>query len=119
MSGSKKDGCPPTGTYLWVDVRDLALAHVLAMEKPEAAGERFFITAGKFCNREMAEDMYEAFPELREKLPTREALKPGDYPPEGSFGFDNKKSREVLGLAYRPLKESVVDTVKSLKPFMK
>lgn len=119
MSGAKKDGCPPTGTYLWVDVRDLALAHVLAMEKPEAAGERFFITAGKFSNREMAEDMFEAFPELREKLPTGDALKPGDYPPEGSFGFDNRKSREVLGLAYRPLKESVVDTVKSLKPFMK
>ncbi|KAL1961374.1 hypothetical protein VTO42DRAFT_102 [Malbranchea cinnamomea] len=118
ITGAAKDGCPPTGTYLWVDVRDLALAHALAMEKPEAAGQRFFVTAGKFCNREIAEAIWESFPELRDKLPTGDALKPGEYPPQGSFGFDNKKSRDVLGLTYRSVKESVVDTVKSLKPFL-
>ncbi|PPQ89360.1 hypothetical protein CVT25_003200 [Psilocybe cyanescens] len=30
----------------WVDVRDIALAHVLALEKSEAAGERIVITEG-------------------------------------------------------------------------
>ena len=29
-----------------VDVRDVAAAHVLAMEAPEAAGERFLLSAG-------------------------------------------------------------------------
>jgi nucleoside-diphosphate-sugar epimerase len=118
-SGAAKDSCPPTGSFLWVDVRDVALSHVLAAEKPEAAGQRFFITAGKFSNKEIAEQLWDAFPELRDKLPTGEALKPGDYPPAGSFGCDNTKSKEVLGLTYRSLKESAIDTVKSLKPFLK
>ena len=30
----------------WVDVRDVALAHVLALEKPDAGGERIIVTAG-------------------------------------------------------------------------
>lgn len=31
-----------------VDVRDTALAHVLALERPEAGGERFAISSGPF-----------------------------------------------------------------------
>lgn len=31
-----------------VDVRDVALAHVLALERPEAGGERFAVSAGPF-----------------------------------------------------------------------
>jgi len=30
----------------WVDVRDTALGHVLALEKPEAGGERIITTEG-------------------------------------------------------------------------
>ncbi|OJD17788.1 hypothetical protein AJ78_02141 [Emergomyces pasteurianus Ep9510] len=115
ITGAAKNSCPPTGTYLWVDVRDIALAHTLAAEKQkEAANQRFFITAGKFSNREVSDIIHEEFPQLREKLPSGEALKSGDYPPEGVFGFNNEKSKRVLGLEYRPLRECVVDAVKSL-----
>ncbi|PGH33177.1 hypothetical protein GX50_04019 [[Emmonsia] crescens] len=115
ITGAAKNSCPPTGTHLWVDVRDLALAHTLAAEKQkEAANQRFFITAGKFSNRQVSEIIYEEFPQLREKLPGEEALKSGDFPPEGFFGFNNEKSKNVLGLEYRPLRQSVVDAVKSL-----
>jgi nucleoside-diphosphate-sugar epimerase len=31
----------------WVDVRDLGLAHALALEKEAAGGERIIVTAGK------------------------------------------------------------------------
>jgi nucleoside-diphosphate-sugar epimerase len=31
----------------YVDVRDVAEAHVRALEKPEAGGERFIVDAGK------------------------------------------------------------------------
>lgn len=98
-------------------MRDLALGHALAVEKDEAAGKRFFMVGGKFSNKEIAEIVADEFPELREKLPSGEALKPGDYPERGSYGFDNSRSREVLGLTYRPLKDSVVDAVKSLQRF--
>lgn len=110
-----KDRCPPTGTYLWVDVRDVALAHALAVEKAEAANKRIFITAGRFSNREIVEIIADAFPQLRDKLPTGDLLKLGEYPPGGWYGYDDELSRVVLGLAYRTLKESIIDTVKSLQ----
>jgi nucleoside-diphosphate-sugar epimerase len=33
-------------TNSWIDIRDLAEAHVRALERPEAAGERFIVSAG-------------------------------------------------------------------------
>src|SRR6266516_7247375 len=54
ITGKCKDEIPPTGTFLWVDVRDLALGHVKAMELPQAANQRFFFVAGYFSNREIA-----------------------------------------------------------------
>ncbi|KAI1819610.1 NAD(P)-binding protein [Xylaria intraflava] len=117
MSGAAKAACPPTGNHLFVDVRDLALGHALALEKPEAAGKRFFMVAGKFSNKEIAGIIGEEFPALRENLPVGDALKPGDYPAQGSYGFDNTRSREVLGLSFRPLRDSIVDAVKSLQSF--
>ena len=32
----------------WIDVRDVALAHVLALQKEEAGGERIIISSGKW-----------------------------------------------------------------------
>ncbi len=115
ITGAAKNMCPPTGVFLWVDVRDAALAHALVMEKEEAGGNRFFIPAGRFCNREIAEIIGEEFPELKEKLPTGDALRSGDYRPEGIYDFDNTRSRKLLAMTYRPLRESVMDVVKSLK----
>lgn len=117
--GKAKDGCPLTGVFLWVDVRDLALAHVLAMEKPEAAGQRFLVSPGHYSNKDIVKGIWEAFPELREGLPMGDALTPGAFPPEGWYGYDSTKSKKVLGVTYRPLKECIIDTVNSLKTFVK
>ncbi|KAL4961548.1 uncharacterized protein BDV14DRAFT_192236 [Aspergillus stella-maris] len=114
--GKAKDGLPYTGVFLWVDVRDLALAHVLAIEKPEAGGKRFLVSPGQYSNREIAEIIAEEFPELRDGLPSGDALKGGDFPPTGWYGYDSSKSVEVLGVTYRSFKECIVDTVDSLKP---
>lgn len=32
----------------WIDVRDIALAHVLALEKEAASGQRFITSTGAF-----------------------------------------------------------------------
>jgi nucleoside-diphosphate-sugar epimerase len=117
--GKAKDSCPFTGIFLWVDVRDLALAHVLAIEKLEAAGQRFLLSPGQYSNKDIVECIRETFPELRDGLPTGDALKSGDFPPTGWYGYDNTKSKEVLGISYRPLKECIVDTVNSLKLVVK
>ena len=82
MLGKARDEIAPTGTFLWTDVRDLALAHIRAAERPEAAGKRFFITAGYFSNKEIANIIRDSFPDLDSKLPTKDT-KGGDYPEEG------------------------------------
>lgn len=115
LKGSPSTPCPPTVNYLFIDVRDLALAHVLALEKPEAAGHRFLVTAGNYSNAEAAQIIGEEYPEFKDKMPVGEALKPGERPATGVNGYDNKKSIEVLGLQYRPFRESVVGVVESIK----
>ncbi|KAJ5385907.1 NAD(P)-binding protein [Penicillium cosmopolitanum] len=100
--------------YLYVDVRDLALAHVLAIEKAEAGGKRFFTVSSHFSNKEIAQIIDQEFPKFRSRLPTGEALVPGDYPADGVYGFDSSRAREILGVKFRPLKESIVDAVNSL-----
>ncbi|PYH94495.1 NAD(P)-binding protein [Aspergillus ellipticus CBS 707.79] len=111
MQGGWKEKLPPTGTWLWVDVRDIALAHVRAMEIPEAAGNRFFITAGHFDMKEVAEIAKKNFPEYADKLPA-ELI---SDKPNPLYDFDNSRSREVLGLEYMPLETSVVNTIKFLQ----
>ncbi|KAL2817112.1 NAD(P)-binding protein [Aspergillus granulosus] len=116
MTGASKEKCPPTGSQFWVDVRDAALAHATAVERPETAGKRYFLTAGNFCNAEIVEVIRTGFPGLGDGLPSGEALRDGQYPGGGpKYGFDNSASINELGIKYRSLQESVIDTVKSLK----
>ncbi|KAK5007524.1 Glycine-rich RNA-binding protein 2, mitochondrial [Cryomyces antarcticus] len=114
MMGKAKDEIMPTGVYIWVDVRDLALAHVKAMEVPEAANKRFFVTAGYFSNKEIAQIIAKNFPQYKNELPT-EKTPGGDYPEGGIYKYNNKRVQEVLGIKFRSLEESIVDTVKSLQ----
>ena len=111
MRGKMHDGLAPTGVFIWVDVRDVADAHVFALEKDEAANKRFFCTAGYFSNAEIAQIVKEEFPEYAKGLPEKlESDRVNDV-----YGYDNSRSREVLGLKYRPLKGAITDLVRSLK----
>lgn len=114
MTGKAKEELPPTGIFIWIDVRDLALAHVKAAELPEAANKRFYVTAGHFSNEEVADIMRDNFPELKNELPAK-GTKGGEYPEEGIFKYDNSRVKEILGIEFRSLRECVVDTVKSLQ----
>ncbi|KAL3444017.1 hypothetical protein BJX65DRAFT_320317 [Aspergillus insuetus] len=111
VRGLEKESTPPTVTYLWVDVRDVAQAHVRAIEVPEAGGQRFFVTAGLYANKDIVDIVRDAYPKLEDRLPPKTDAR--DVP-EDVYGYDNSKSTRVLGIKYRSLKESVVDTVKTL-----
>lgn len=114
MTGKAKEEIPATGIFIWTDVRDLALAHVKAAEVPDAANKRFFITAGYFSNEEIADIVRDNYPALEDKLPTK-GTKGGEYPSEGVYKYDNSRTKDVLGIQFRSLKESIVDTVRSLQ----
>ncbi|KAK8041121.1 hypothetical protein PG994_014128 [Apiospora phragmitis] len=112
MTGAARDACPPTGNHLFVDVRDLAMGHALAAERPDAAGRRFFMVGAASPTRRSP----------RSWLPIAtshwQGAGAGDYPSQGSYGFDNSVSKRVLGMTYRPLRESVADAVTSLQRFL-
>lgn len=114
MLGKGKEEIAPTGTYLWVDVRDLAESHVAAIEREAAANKRFFVTAGYFSNKEIAQVIEKRYPQYKDALPTA-STPGGDYPSEGVYKYDNKRTSEVLGIKWRSLEESIADTVKSLQ----
>ena len=111
MKGKCKEDLTATRVFIWVDVRDVALAHVKAIEMPEAAGKRFFCTAGYFDNAKIAQVVKDKFPEYASGLPE----KPESDMPADIFDIDNSRSKEVLGLKYRPFEDAIVDTVKSLQ----
>lgn len=99
-------GLAPSPIVLWVDVRDLATAHVRALEREGARGQRVFVVAGHYRNAEIVEALRKRMPgEVRAGLPDASEALPREFP----FGFDNGRSREVLGLEYRELEESVGD----------
>lgn len=101
---------PPTGIFLWADVRDVSLAHIRALEVPEASGKRFLVAQGLFSNKDIAEAITECHPELASGLPSELV----DDRPDNLFGFDNKRVTEILGVEFRTLKETVADTMESL-----
>lgn len=118
VQGKWKEEIPDTGVFLWVDVRDVAEAHVRAFEKPELGGKRLFTTAGYFSNREVLNIVRKNFPELKDKLPA-EDVKGGDLPPKDKLlTFDNSETTKSTGIQWTPLEKTITETVHSLKPFL-
>lgn len=114
--GKFKEEIPHTGVYLWVDVRDVAEAHVAAFEKDDAANKRFFTTQGYFTNKEITEIIKKNFPEYKDI--TSASTTGGDFPEGGTkelYSYNNKRSVDILGLKYKTLEECIVDSIKSFK----
>jgi nucleoside-diphosphate-sugar epimerase len=56
----------------YVDVRDVASLHLLAMTKPEAAGQRFLATTGEtYSMLDVANILRTAYPDFAARLPTK------------------------------------------------
>lgn len=104
------DELPPTGTFLFTDVRDLALAHVRSIEVAEAGGKRFFMTAGHCSNKQIVDVIKETHPDLAPRLPKD----PVDDFPDDVYGYDNSRARELLGIPFRSLRDCIGDTTESL-----
>ena len=91
---------PPTSLWVWVDVRDVAEAHLKAFEVPEAGRQRFLIAEGKYSYQRIVDILRDRMVEVRDRVPVgkpRSGL--GDV-----YGIDASKSENVLGLRYRPLR---------------
>uniref|UniRef100_A0A2C9URJ3 NAD-dependent epimerase/dehydratase domain-containing protein n=2 Tax=Manihot esculenta TaxID=3983 RepID=A0A2C9URJ3_MANES len=98
----------PNTTFRWVDVRDVANAHIYAFENSSASG-RYCLVGSVVHSSETLEILHKLFPEL--KLPKECA---DDKPPSTKYQV-SKKRAESLGVKFTPLDVSLKDTVESLK----
>ncbi|KAJ3049292.1 hypothetical protein HK097_009703 [Rhizophlyctis rosea] len=87
-------------TRAYVDVRDVALAHIRAFQRDEAQGKRFLTAAGVFKWKEGLDG------EQRD----------GE---EYEFGIDNGRVKTVLGVEFRSLKETVEDSKRAYEALEK
>ncbi|KZL85897.1 nad dependent epimerase dehydratase [Colletotrichum incanum] len=99
---------PPEFLHLYVDVRDVARAHLLAATTPAAGGNRFVVSPGGVSNQKIANILREKFPELKGRIPAGDPTK--SALPEGLFGVDASLAGNVLGLEYRKLEDTIGDT---------
>jgi len=106
------------GVWLWVDVRDIALAHALAIESPAAANQRYLITQGRYSAQQFLEGIWKEYPD---RAAAKNVPKPAEYfPPEGVYTGDNSKSKKDFGLNYRhDFEGMLVDTLKRFEELEK
>ena len=103
---------PPFDFGGYADVREVAAAHLLALEAaPDDArvDGRRFIVGQKFRYQTAVDLAREALPELRDRLPVGT---PGYVEP--GFVMDGSRAVEDLGLQYMTLRETVADMLRQL-----
>ncbi|PPQ88274.1 hypothetical protein CVT25_005437 [Psilocybe cyanescens] len=96
----------------WVDVRDTALGHVLALEKSEAGGERIITTEGGYIWQEWlaAANSISPSPISSHKLPVGhpEIL---DGTRVINISYDKSKEQRILGIKFHTKLETTKDTL--------
>ena len=112
-----------------VDVRDVAKLEVLAMTSPAAAGERFIASSDFLWMKDMAAILKQGLGDKARKVPSISAP---DFVVRGIALFDpvirsrlfelgkrrvasSDKARRVLGWTTRPVKDTLIETAKSLQ----
>ncbi|KAK2595280.1 hypothetical protein QQS21_006995 [Conoideocrella luteorostrata] len=111
VSAGKDQSVPPTKGPCWVDVRDVADAHVNALLVPEAGGGRYMLCQGVYCNQELADVSRKVTSKYAEKIPVGE---PGKRESHSHFSIDASDAERVLGLKWRNLEDSLGDLVPQL-----
>ncbi|EJT96899.1 D-lactaldehyde dehydrogenase [Dacryopinax primogenitus] len=108
---------PMTGEVLyqfmgsWVDVRDVALAHALALQKEEAGGERIIVSAGQLT----WQDVYDALssPSLDPPFPNAPKGTPSAQR-KGMQFYSTEFCNKLFGIQFKGLGESARDTMFSV-----
>ncbi|XP_034703060.1 cinnamoyl-CoA reductase 1-like isoform X1 [Vitis riparia] len=98
----------PSSTYRWVDVRDVANAHVQAFEISSASGRYCLVERVTYCS-EAIKILQELYPALH--LPQKNA---DDEPPMPTYQISKEKVKS-LAIDFIPLEVSLKDTMENLK----
>ncbi|KAI0807632.1 NAD(P)-binding protein [Fomes fomentarius] len=94
----------------YVDVRDFALAHALAVTKPEAAGNRILISARPFKWQDFVMVAHRLYPQLPAGNTAYDPAKATHY-----IQYMPDKQQRLLGVPFRTLEETTKDTLEDFK----
>lgn len=101
--------------WIWVDVRDVALAHVLALETSAAPNQRYLISCGRYSAQQFLDYIWQNYLERAKDKKVSKGTPGKLYPEEGTYTSDNSKSKKDLGLRYRDLDTMMDDTFARFK----
>ncbi|RCK54745.1 putative NADPH-dependent methylglyoxal reductase GRP2 [Candida viswanathii] len=110
---SKDDKIEQNMTGYFIDVRDVARAHIVAFEKREIDGKRLILADAPFSTQKVLDIVRDDFPKLAEKLPEGDPAKADEWKNTESE-IKNEKTRELLGFEFIDLKTSIDDTVSQI-----
>lgn len=112
VHSSKGEALTPEWRSQFIDVRDVAIAHLLAFQKEHISGHRLSLSSGKFTPQRIADILNARFPQLQDKI--SKGPRPGD--PDMNIGaeFVTTESDKILSIKYKGLEESVYDTAAQL-----
>jgi len=94
----------------YIDVRDLARVHVMALMNPATDGRRLIASSGFFVGKQLVETI--------SQLPVN-VVKPDpsvnvDPVIRQTFALDNSSTNEILGITYTSFRDTAIDTAQSL-----
>jgi dihydroflavonol-4-reductase len=112
----------------YVDVRDVADAHVAAMTAPDAGGKRHIVANAGVPLPDVARMLRERFPERAKRIPARrmpawmaravapfnQSLRDSRAWLDVSRSYDVSSGRQLLGRPLRPTREAVMASARSL-----
>ncbi|KAK6462144.1 protein induced by osmotic stress [Scheffersomyces coipomensis] len=104
----------PDSAGAYIDVRDVAKAHILAFEKEEAAGKRFLLAAKRFDFQLILDVVRENFPDLADKLPVGT---PGSTDFSAWKNLNANNTYNILNFEFVPYDKTIVDSIKQLKEY--
>ena len=109
----------PNLNFPVVDVRDVAAAHIAAMEKSEAAGNRHILNNRTLHITEYGKIIRDEFEPQGYTVPSEELPKSVEVPElQSMLGkrmlYNNERMVKVLGIQLRPVENSLIDTCYSL-----
>ncbi|KAG5361505.1 putative NADPH-dependent methylglyoxal reductase GRP2 [Yarrowia sp. C11] len=114
---TKPEDPPSQYAFMWVDVRDVARAHTLAMDHG-LDDRRLLLCNGKFAAQDILDIINKDFPEIRGKIATGN---PGTGKQESNniFNYNNDVTRQELpSLKWIGLEQSIVDFTKQYEEIL-
>jgi len=111
VSAGEQKAVPPTKGPVWVDVRDVAEAHVRALTNPSLGGKRMLLAEGVYCSQEIADVARDVARKHRHRIPVGN---PGNREAATHFGVNSSPEASDLGIKWTSLSETLSDLLPQL-----